>query len=105
MSRGRRPGAEGDRYVFEHARQVLDRLMAQHNTTEVELGLAVGLAQTTVSDRRRGRSNLTLADVYKAAGYFGTDPRDFFPGGSNEESVSACTRGAYGLTSEFGVAA
>lgn len=80
--------------------------MAEHGTTQTELGRAMGQSQRFVSDRVIGRANMTLADVFKLASYYGVAPAEFFPAPrSNEVSVSACTRGAYPLASDFGVAA
>jgi transcriptional regulator with XRE-family HTH domain len=64
--------------AFETARLVLDRLMTERSVTEVELGAALGLAQSTVSDKRRGRSNLNLSDIRRAALFFGVTPAEFF---------------------------
>lgn len=78
--------------AFETARQVLDALMTEHGVTEVELGAVLGLAQSTVSDKRRGRSNLNLSDIRRAALFFGVAPSVFFSSpsvSSTSEAVAA----------------
>ena len=67
-----------DDEAYDIAREVLDHLLRTRGVTEAELAQALGLAQNTVSDRRRGRSKLTLSDIRRAALYFGVSPAEFF---------------------------
>lgn len=76
-----------DDEAYDTAREVLDYLLRERGITEAELAKALGLAQNTVSDRRRGRSKLTLSDIRRAALFFGVSPA-LFVEGLNSPSVS-----------------
>lgn len=73
-----------------YARATMRRLMKERRTTQMDLVPVLGIAQVSISDRVRGRTPLTLADIERLARYWGVAPVEFFP--SNEEYVSACTR-------------
>lgn len=75
--------------VFDYARNTMRRLMKERGTTQMNLVPILGMVQVRVSDRVRGRTKLTLADIHRLARYWDIDPREFFP---TSESVSACTR-------------
>jgi hypothetical protein len=76
--------------VFDYARQVMRRLMKERGTTQMQLVPVLGMVQVSVSDRVRGRTHLTLADIHRLARYWEVDPREFFP--VTAGSSSACTR-------------
>lgn len=83
--------ATADDEAFATAREVLNHLMTVREVTEAELGEALGLAQNTISDRCRGRSNLNLADIRRAAMFFGVSPEIFFSSlsASSESAIAA----------------
>lgn len=63
---------------FEVARLQLQRLREMHQLTQEDLASILGLHQARVSDRLGGRSKLTIADIHRAARYFGVSPAVFF---------------------------
>lgn len=65
--------------VFEFARFEMRRLMQERRTTQMDLVPVLGVVQVAVSDRVRGRTNLTLLDIHRLARYWDVDPREFFP--------------------------
>lgn len=77
--------------AFDTARSVLDKLMTERGVTEVELAAVLGIAQTTLSGKRRGLTNLNLSDIRRAALYFGVSPAEFFssPSASSETPIAA----------------
>lgn len=79
--------------LCEYARATMRRLMQERRTTQMDLVPVLGIVQVSVSDRVRGRTPLTLADIGKLARYWDVEPQEFFTGGSS----SACTRTLYAL--------
>jgi hypothetical protein len=66
--------------VFEIARLTLRQLMDERELRQEDLAPVIGLTQQVLSDRLRGRSRLTLAEVQRLAHYFGVSPLAFFNG-------------------------
>ena len=64
--------------VFDRARRVLGSLMEQAGMRQEDLAPELGLAQTTLSDRLRGRSKMTIAEVHRAAQLFEVPAQAFF---------------------------
>lgn len=60
------------------------RLMTERGTTQMNLVPVLGMVQVMVSDRVRGRTRLTLADIHRLARYWEIDPREFFPTSGSE---------------------
>jgi plasmid maintenance system antidote protein VapI len=79
--------------VFEYARDVMRRLMQERGTTQMTLVPVLGMVQVRVSDRVRGRTKLTLADIHRLARYWGVDPREFFPTSVSESAWTRRTPG------------
>lgn len=80
--------------VFDEARLALQQLMEERGVSQEELGRALGLNQSTISNRLTGRSHLNLADIRRAALYFGVSPEVFFnrpssPSASSETPIAA----------------
>lgn len=73
--------------VYEFARDVMRRLMKERGTTQMNLVPVLGMVQVMVSDRVRGRTRLTLADIHRLARYWDVDPREFFPTTSSSARV------------------
>lgn len=74
--------------VVSTARTVMDTLMRDHGVTEVQLAPVLGVSQPCVSDRRTGKTPLTLADVRRLALFFGVSPMVFFEGVSSPSASS-----------------
>lgn len=79
--------------VFEFARLVLRRLMQERHTTQMDLVPILGVVQVAVSDRVRGRTNLTLLDIHRLARYWDVDPREFFPSSTSGSVWDPITAG------------
>jgi hypothetical protein len=63
--------------AFDYARSVLRQLMEDRGVNQVQLADVLGIPQSAISDRLRGRTNLTLADLRRLALFFGVSPRVF----------------------------
>jgi transcriptional regulator with XRE-family HTH domain len=70
------------------ARAALTHLMRERGVTQVELARVLDVTQVAVSDRVRGRTPLTLADLDRLSRFFDVEPSTFVSGGSS----SACYR-------------
>lgn len=75
--------------VFEVARQTVRALMDEHELRQEDLAPVVGMTQQVLSDRLRGRSRLTLAEVQRLASYFEVSPLAFFNGHAPSRCIEA----------------